>query len=368
MLLSKISLTQFRNFNSVSLENCAAINVFLGRNGSGKTSLLEAIYLFGFGRSFRSRSLSKLINKDHSQFTLFLQGSTEQGSLSHSGDVRLGMSRDDSGQQVIKANGDVVKRVSDIARLLPVQLFTPQSSDVLTGSPSERRKFLDWGLFHVEQSYYEVSNRYRRVLQQRNALLKQKGSFDDNLDRYWCEQLIRFGEMTNELRRNYISMLLPYIEENCRHFVPEFQFEFLYQQGWNKEHKLEFVLQKNSQRDRMRGFSGDGPHKADLIVKADGINASELLSRGQLRVLMAAMQLAQTQLLNAVSNRKTTFLLDDLGAELDTEKRSLFLNRLMECESQIFVTAIDQNQVALPENSSDIKVFHVEHGQVTERR
>jgi DNA replication and repair protein RecF len=129
---------------------------------------------------------------------------------------------------------------------------------------------------------------------------------------------------------------------------------------------LSDAVMKNRHRDQKNGFLSVGPHKADLRIKVQGVNAHEVLSRGQLRMLVAGMQLAQTQYLHMKTAKTSIFLLDDVGAELDEEKRKVFISRLNTSDTQLFVTAIDIKQLEFLENYNDKKVFHVEHGQVRE--
>ncbi|GGD71882.1 DNA replication/repair protein RecF [Lacimicrobium alkaliphilum] len=361
MRLDDVQISQFRNLSDVRIHPATDLNLIIGDNGSGKSSVLEAIHYLGFGRSFRTLKHTHVINKESQHFTLFCRATDESGTT-----VKLGYQRNRIGEPVIKANGEVLNRVSELARLFPVQLFMPNSSDVITGAPRMRRRFLDWGVFHVEHGFLRASVTYQNLLRQSNALLRKKSlSKDDMLD-YWLCKLGDAGEVLDRYRKAFFLSLKPYLIANLGEFLPEFCFEISYHSGWDSDNKLSDVLHLQQEKDRRFGHVSSGPHKADLRLKADGVSAHEVLSRGQLRMLMAALLLAQSQLLHRLKSRSCVFLLDDIGAELDEEKRKVFVDALLKTSAQVFITAIDKQQVSFVENYKDIKVFHVEHGQVRE--
>jgi DNA replication and repair protein RecF len=252
-----------------------------------------------------------------------------------------------------------------------VQIFTPQSTDLLLGSPTQRRRFLDWGLFHVEQSFYDLSIGYAKVLKQRNALLKmqQTGKKIDSIQLdYWSLQLAIYGEKIDEDRQKYISALKLIFKRISEQFLPEFSLEISYNRGWDKSIDFISALKEKTTYDSRMGFTSVGIHKADIKIKADGIIAIERLSRGQLRMLVAALQLSQTLHLFETTNKSGIFLLDDIGAELDLDKRKNFIEALLATNTQLFVTAIEKSHLSFVEEYNDKKMFHVEHGHVEEEQ
>jgi DNA replication and repair protein RecF len=266
---------------------------------------------------------------------------------------------------VVNINGQKSKRATDLASHLPIQIFTPQSSDLLLGAPKLRRRYLDWLLFHVEQSFNLDFQVFNRSLKQLNALYKSSHS-EQGLG-YWNQTFCEKGEEISARRASLLNeQLIVLINANLKDFLPEFSFEISYYRGWEKGHTLSEAVLKNRLRDQKNGFVSVGPHKADLRLKIQGVNAHEVLSRGQLRMLVAGMQLAQTQYLHEKTAKTSIFLLDDVGAELDEEKRKVFISRLNTSDTQLFVTAIEAKQLEFLNNYSDKKVFHVEHGQVRE--
>jgi len=360
MKLEKLLIQNFRNLSEVELEPVKDLNIIYGLNGSGKSSLLEALHYLGFARSFRTSKHQHVIQNEQDKFVLFCKAKTDQDKY------KLGIQRFRNGDVQVKLNGENKNKGSDLVKLFPVQIFTPQSSDVITGTPKLRRKFLDWGLFHVEQSFFDISSLYTRCVKQRNAVLRKATSLNRAEEDFWLAKIAEAGEQLSILRYEYLEQLKPYIETNLAKFLPEFSFKISYHRGWENELSLFDSLQKNRERDVKSRYSTIGPHKAEFKFKIDAVNAADCLSRGQLRMLMAGLQLAQTQHLNQTRSGSCIFLLDDIGAELDSVKRDLFISSLLESNAQIFVTAIDKQQINLIDNDKTKKVFHVEHGQVKE--
>ncbi|GAA0860016.1 DNA replication/repair protein RecF [Aliiglaciecola litoralis] len=364
MKLDTVQIHQFRNLANVEISPSDSLNFIFGKNGSGKSSLLEAIHYLGFGRSFRTSKHKNVIQYDAQKFSIFALSSDEKGS------VKLGMSRSTSDELVVSVNGNKSNRMSELVSQLPIQIFTPQSSELVLGSPSLRRRFLDWGLFHVEQSFGQSSQNYQKILKQKNALLR-KSSYMPASDypqqmAFWDKQIVKEGEMLTKQRKAYLEAILEHINSNLVHFLPEFSVEISYHRGWEKEATLEEAILKKSEKDIKNGYLSVGPHKADLRIRTNGVDVAEVLSRGQLRMLVAALQLAQIQFLKERTNKSTVFLLDDVGAELDETKRELFIDKLLEINSQLFISAIEKSQLPFINKYKNKKMFHVEHGRMRE--
>lgn len=362
MKLDNIQIRHFRNLNDVVLNPSPSINVLLGQNGSGKSSLLEAIHYLGYGRSFRTLRNKNVVQYNQQKFTVFCKCSQGDSVFN------LGISRSLVDETVVSLNGKRSSKIADLVSLVPLQIFTPQSSEILVGSPKLRRRYLDWGLFHVEHGFLNLANNYTKSLKHKNALLRA-AKHDEHQERqnsYWSSEVSRLGLELSLMRNNYLDRLKLYINSNLEQFIPEFNVEISYYRGWEKGLTLHESLLKNFDKDKKNGFTSVGCHKADLRLRVDGIAVSDILSRGQLRMLMAALQLAQTQLLYKELNRTCIFLLDDVGAELDESKRELFIDSLLESNNQLFVTAIEKKQLEFMTKYKYKKMFHVEHGQVKE--
>lgn len=361
MKLDNVQFSNFRNFKELSLTPNKKLNVFIGENGSGKSSILEALHYLGFARSFRTNKHKNVISTGQSAFTVFCSLSNETLSL----EQKLGISRSTDDSCIVNVNGKKSRKATDLVSHLPVQVFTPQSSDLLLGAPKLRRRYLDWLLFHVEQSFNLDIQLFGKALKHLNAIYRNPLPKQDQS--YWFDLISSKGELLTEFRTKLVSeYLIGLINSNLQDFLPEFSFEISYYRGWEKGLTLSEALIKNSEKDRRNGYVSVGPHKADLKIKSNGLPAQEILSRGQLRMFVAAMQLAQTQYLYQQTGKTSIFLLDDIGAELDQEKRKAFIDKLNQSDSQLFVTAIDINQLDFLNNYNEKTVFHVEHGQVRE--
>jgi DNA replication and repair protein RecF len=359
MKLDRVQITQFRNMDTVSFTPNANLNVFLGENGSGKSSILEAIHYLGFARSFRTTKHKNVIRQGQASFTVFC-AVTEADKKQ-----KFGISRATDDSCEISINGQKSRKATDLVSFLPIQIFTPQSSDLLLGAPKLRRRYLDWLLFHVEQSFNQDSGLFAKSLKQINALYKNRDQ--TAAASYWQDIFCKYGEVITQYRQQVLdNSLLSLINCNLKEFLPEFSFEISYYRGWDKDSSLAESLARAKDKDLRNGFVSVGPHKADLRVKTLGVAAHEVLSRGQLRMLVAAMQLAQTEYLHSQTDKSSVFLLDDIGAELDEEKRRLFIARLNTVDTQLFVTAIEGKQLEFLQSYHNKKVFHVEHGQVRE--
>ncbi len=364
MIIERIDTTNFRNSPKNSLELSANLNIFLGKNGSGKSSVIESVYLLGFGRSFRTNKLSSCIQHDANSFSLFAiaKPTTSSSSFEY---FKVGLSRTRNKEFLCQINGERGKRLTELVSLFPVQLFTPQSTDLILGSPKDRRRFLDWGVFHVEHSYSRLIRNFKTVLKQRNALLKNR-NLDLKQVSIWDQKFCDLSSDLSVMRQKYIEEFKPIFSEIQAKFLSEFQVELEYNKGWKESESLVNAMQVRFSNDRHMGITSVGPHKADIKFKIAGRDASEVLSRGQLRMIVAALLLAQTKAFNAKTGSASIFLLDDLGAELDESRRELFLDELVKTNAQVLVTAIDKEQLKFTNKYDNKKMFHVEHGSVKE--
>ncbi|WJG09461.1 DNA replication/repair protein RecF [Aliiglaciecola sp. LCG003] len=364
MKLDTVQIQHFRNLVNVDIKPSPSVNFVFGQNGSGKSSFLEALHYLGFGRSFRTLKHRNVIQSEQDRFSIFCVSSDETKSL------RLGMSRSIDDSLLVSVNGNKSNRMSELVSHIPIQIFTPQSSDLIIGSPSLRRRFLDWGLFHVEHSFAQASQNYQKLLKNKNALLRKyasqrDNSYDDQM-RFWDKQIVKEGDIITKMRKDYLNAILGHLNSNLLHFLPEFSVEISYHRGWEKDVTLEQSIFKKFDKDSRNGYLSVGPHKADLKIKTRGVDVSEVLSRGQLRMLVAALQLAQIQYLCEQTQKACVFLLDDIGAELDEQKRELFIDKLVESNTQLFITAIEKNQLLFMDKYKNKKMFHVEHGVMSE--
>ncbi|MBB3048674.1 DNA replication and repair protein RecF [Litorivivens lipolytica] len=364
MILTDIELKNFRIIESAQLSGLESVNLITGSNGSGKTSLLEAIHVLGHGRSFRTRKWQRLVRYETSAFRVIGKGSSTRG------EIRLGVERKlMESSPLVRLNGETLKATSELASVLPIQILDSAGFSLLAGPPEFRRQLLDWAVFHVEPSRFLTAwRRYQKALKHRNALLRSSGVNARALAP-WTEELATQGELIHSLRMNQLDKLLPLLLEmhsalNSDVAVPV-DVKLAYYPGWNRdESDLQTKLNKEIDRDIELGYTRDGPHRADLRVKSAGQPVAEVFSRGQLKSLVAAFRLSQAKLLRQYGI-KSVFLIDDLAAELDAERRGRFIGELLKLDCQSFFTAINEADLSSCFGSATIKRFHVEHGRVT---
>jgi DNA replication and repair protein RecF len=359
--LSRLVLTGFRNIDEASLQPSPGFNLIYGSNGSGKTSLLEAIYLLGMGRSFRSHLQKPLIAHQHNQATVFAE--TASG-------LTLGVQRPLRGAQIVKLGGKPAEGLAQLSRALPLQLINNDTFELLEGSPNERRQFLDWGVFHVEHSFLEYWRRARQALDQRNALLRAEASANEIEP--WSQELVHSADQMDQSRQRYLQQLQPIIEEQLAELGSPGgkMLTLTYWRGWDESIELGQQLKENLERDRRYGFTTVGPHKADLKFHINAQAVAEVLSRGQLKLLICHLKVAQARLLKQANGTQCLFLVDDLPAELDAENRSKACQLLASLQTQVFMTSIEPEQlapIALAQAEKEnlaLTLFHVKHGKI----
>lgn len=369
MALTRLAIQGFRNLKDLSLEFNACSNLIVGDNGSGKTSILEALYFLSHGRSFRTSTYSKTISYDERQFTVHVKRDASQQP--HVGQ-KIGLSKSLDGVTNIRIDGNPESKMSELAKHLAVQLITPDSVSFFLGGPKERRQFCDLGLFHVKQSYQEAWTRFSRVLKHRNALLKKSQNYLGKESEYWDEEFVRLAVEIDGFRREYIEQLnsrLRNLQKDYQLFTTE--VELKYSQGWRKDNDLKNELVKNYERDLKQGFTSVGPHKADLKFRVPAsvnetlrVNVADSFSRGQIKLLLYAVKVCQNQIISEYG--KTPILLvDDISSEIDEVNLGKILQLLNASRAQLVITAInDKCLTAMKPILKDIKLFHVKHGKL----
>lgn len=357
MSLLRLGIHNLRVFQQADIELSATLNLFTGANAAGKTTILEAVHLLAAARSFRSTQLSDLLREGESVFraTGILQ--TPKGQR-----IPLGIERSRAGL-IMKAAGQPVKKVSELAVWLPSQVIHPDSHLLISGGPKQRRRYLDWGLFHVEPSFFPEWQRYDRALRQRNAALKT-GRFRQ-ADQAWDPTLEQAAETIHRLRQAYVDQLSAVLPEFTRALSGDSVFGIEYQPGWDTGTPLAQVLAETLDRDRRRGFTCAGPHRAELVFTLDGRRAQHYVSRGQEKMLVIALILAQAELFSRRTGKACVILLDDLAAELDANHQQGLLDILRPMQVQLFITMVSAGGLTF-DLWPDRKVFHVEHGAVRE--
>ena len=357
MSLEKLVINQFRNISSASLNFNSKINLITGANGSGKTSLLEAIYFLGLGRSFRTHLSNRVVNYEQDKFTLF--GEINNYNLT----IPIGLQKSKKGESLLKINGVLNKKLANLTQYLPLQLITPESYTLLSGSPKNRRAFVDWGVFYHDPLFYHNWARIKRLLKQRNAALKQCNAYNEL--QVWDNELCFLSEAISKQRQTYFDLLMPLINSTIADFLPEFVITSKFFCGWDKKNKsLQDYLKDNFNRDRQLGYTTAGPQKADVRFKINGFPIADVLSRGQLKLFVYALRLAQGLFLNSFNDKQCIFLIDDFSSELDQTKQQILAKHIINSDAQLFVSVIEKNNMETL-FGQERTVFHVEHGKIT---
>ena len=365
MSLTRLQINHVRNLKQVKLRDLAQVNVFFGRNGSGKTSVLEAVHLLGMARSFRGSSVKSLIT--HGQTHCVTFGVANSPTIPGVG-ISLGVQRSLAGEAVIKVAGSPVKSLAQLVEHLPLQVINADSFELLTGSPAARRQYLDWGVFHVEHRFLEQWQRFQRCIKQRNKLLRH-GKIRDQELAVWTRDLASSGEATGDYRRNYFKLLAPRFKAIARQLLPALAdgLELRYHQGWDRQSTYESALEASVSSDMEQGYTRVGPQRADIRVLIDGRLAAETLSRGQQKLVVCGLKLAQGQLMAEYGKGSCTYLVDDLPSELDQDHSRQVCELLAAMKAQVFITCIDRADITSvwPEEDSDIALVHVEQVTIT---
>lgn len=329
--LVQLRLTHLRNLCELELAPQAGVNLVTGDNGVGKTTVLEAIYLLGRGRSFREKRAGSLVTRGKETGGVF-------GRLDCGGRQFLIGAERRHGQTRLKMDGVVVRKVSQAARALPLILFTPESHQLLDAGPEIRRRFLDWCMFHVEPTHHELLTRFQRVLQQRNHALRT----DPRSLPVWTESFTDLSARITAIR----SALLTRVMGRLHHYLPLFRLPAItldLKPGWSENRPLAELLQAGLATDLERGFTFYGPQRCDVAVRAMAKPADRILSRGQKKLLVFSLMLAAADIITAADQQDPAspiFLLDDPFSELDSTHRAQVSELLLQNPAQVFVTSI----------------------------
>lgn len=360
MRVTALDVRDVRILEAVAIEPGPALNLFLGGNAAGKTSILEAINLLATGRSFAATRTGRLVRVGHGPMRVIGRVQDAGGGRCH----RLGIERHGSGPARMRVDGRPAERMAELARLLPVVAIHPDSHQLVAGGPGERRSLLDQGLFHVEPAFHATWQRYRRALSQRNVLLRCR-SGEAEL-RPWEAELAHSGERLDAMRRAYVASLQAGVAAlSGRLLDPVDEVELVYRRGWNEDEGLADALGRLRYRDLDQRVTGVGPHRADLVFRLGGRDVRQRVSRGQQKLLVYVVRLAQARQLALAGDGTCVLLLDDLPAELDGQRRARVLETALSIGAQCFVSALERESLPVL-HAPRCSVFHVEQGTVSE--
>lgn len=358
--LTTLQLQHFRNIDHASLTLGEGLNLIVGDNAAGKTAFIEAIWTLASGRSFRTAKPQQLIQQHQSELVLFC--TLVEAEQTH----KIGLART-TDKVTLKIDGELAKTQAEMSAKLPVQLLTPESHRLLEEGPKARRQFMDWGCFHHNADFIHLWRHYQRALKQRNHALKKR--LPAPQIQLWNAPLVESAEKINLIRADYIHQLTPYLVEFCQALMPEITVkpECHYRPGWPKTaESYRQLLADNFTKDSLQGHTQYGSHRADIKFRFNGQDALMTLSRGQQKLFVCALLLAQATLFQQHSHQPVIMLIDDLPAELDAKHRETLLKLLNLLNIQHILTSTAQDLIPVlnPENA---KIWHIQHGKFTEQ-
>jgi DNA replication and repair protein RecF len=365
MHFTRVTGRNFRLFGEFELAPAPGINLILGPNAAGKTTLLEAVYALGRGRSFRAAA-PELAGPAEAGWTL-------HGRLAAPGapEKALGLGWTAEGMAIRIDQADA--GLQDLARASAVEVLEPDSHRLLDDGPVYRRRYLDWGVFHVEHRFYGAWRRFQRAQKQRNQALR--GGMDRAAVEAWNDEIAAAGEEVHGYRAALVEALQAPLREQVAALLGPLEWALELRRGWSADHTLAESLRAHYETDRRRGTTVAGPHRAELKLRLDGLSPKHQASRGQQKMLIAALLLAQASLIRQRTGRQPVLLLDDFPAELGPAFQQALLAALARHGGQCFVSSIERTPALArigagalenaPPGAPENAVFHVEHGAVS---
>ena len=359
MRVAHLDITGFRNLQPVRMDCSPGLNLLIGPNASGKTSLLEALYFLGRGRSFRARLPKELIQTGAAAFRIVATMSGNDGRR-----IPVGIERTPR-ELTARIGGVPTRSLAELARQTPVLLLNPDSHRLLEDGPQQRRRFMDWGLFHHEPGFLDAWRRYGVALRCRNAALRS-GSAHRAVDA-WDGELAAAAILLDQWRERFCKALEGALERFSPETLAMDGVQVDYRRGWPLEPpERGFVewLRTGRDQDRQQSHTRIGPHRADFAMRIAGRPPAEALSRGQQKLLVIALVLAQADLYQRHVGDACILLIDDLPAELDPANRARVMQTLAALDAQLFVTAIEPG---LLDSAAwrEARTFHLASGEIT---
>ncbi|MHB1512130.1 MAG: DNA replication/repair protein RecF [Acidiferrobacter sp.] len=344
MDITALDFKDVRCLQSIEWSPSPGMNLIVGANGAGKTSLLEGISLAGTGKTLRSGSVRAAIAHGRERLS---------ARLSFGEGLAAGKLRYERGtsEKIWVLDDSAVKSAAEVYERLPLMIFSPESHYAMLQEANARREVVYWLMFHVEPFFLDTWRRYQRLLRQRNAALRMR----DRNYRAFDPGLVQLSAVLADMwQRAAQALEAPFAELVERQRLGG-EAQLVLRPGWQGD-SLAAALEVNRETDERLGYTLAGPHRADVGFKLNGRPIQEVASHGQQKILMSAWRLAVVMVVVA-AGKHPVLLLDDLAAELDAERRASFFGTLTDIGLQTFVTAIDQASFPSPAT-----VFHVEHG------
>jgi len=348
LYLSFLKASNFRCFANIELEFDQKYNLIYGENGSGKTSILEAISYLGRGRSFRTNNVSEIVKWKTDDLLVYGK------IISANSESSIGIMNGRSGLES-SVNGDHTKGIAGLAHSLPFQIIDPNTHNLIGGGPEARRQYLDWILFHVEPGYIDIWRKYKKNLKQRNVLLKSHKNKSEIQN--WDQGLAQLGEKISLMRDEIFILLEPVLMEFANELL-DTDISLHINRGWSRGLALLDSLSDNINQDIQYKSTQLGPHRADIKVSLNMGAAKKHISRGQQKLLACAFINASIELVQSYIDKPILLLLDDPKAELDNNSTKKLVKQVCSLNSQVIATSIEPDESLF---GSGTKLFHVEH-------
>ena len=364
MKVLRLQFENFRNLTNGEIFPCDKVNVIYGDNAQGKTNLLEAIWLFCGGHSFRGAKENELIKFDDNFFKL----SMDFHSCERDQSAEIPFSQN---KKKIKLNDVEKNSASYLTEVFSCVVFSPENMTLVKRGPSLRRKFLDGAISQQRIRYAATLAKYNQIINQRNSLLKDIFKHKELKDTLpiWDDSLAFCGAIILKERIEYIKELKEYAKkyhDDISNGSEELSIEYISNCSADENDTLEELTEKlrtsyekSRNEDYHTGYTNIGPHRDDMDIKINGISAKTFGSQGQQRSAVLSLKLAQAQMLSIKNNEKPVVLLDDVLSELDTKRQDFLLNKVE--DYQVFVTCCEESNKEQLKNG---KVFYINHGEV----
>jgi DNA replication and repair protein RecF len=368
MVLQKLQLTNFRNYNREEIDFRSGTNILFGRNGQGKTNILESLYYLALTKSFRTNSDQNLILTTENYFRIEGEFKTEKGrKLSSS------IAYSASEGKRLNLNNQKISKFVDYIGTIPLVLLAPSDLGISQGGPHQRRQFIDIMLSQASQLYLHSLLQYRRALKQRNLLLQQN-NIDDAVMAAWDQALIQHGTAIIEKRLETIAEL----DQRVKQFYLKLsggtdQVKLIYQTSFTlkKEAKLEEAflegLNKNAEKDRQSGTTSCGPHRDEILFLINGKPLRWMGSQGEHKTFIIALKMAEYEYLGSNQKSLPLLLFDDIFGELDQNRIKNMIGSLNQI-GQVFITTTSPNFFdKVEEWDNDTSFYEIREGQVAEK-
>lgn len=362
MYIKKIKLENYRNYKEIELEFDKNVNIILGENAQGKTNLIEAIYISSMGKSFRTSKDKETIkfDKEMCRITTFYNKYDEDRSVE--------IAINNAGKKAIKVDGVTVKKLSELMENILTVIFSPEDLKIIKEDPSKRRNFLDRELCQLKISYYNNLSSYKKVLMQRNTYLKESNIDIQMLD-VFNVQLANHGAKIIKERVNFVKKLnniSKKLHSEITNKKESIDIKYIsnipVDEDVNKiEENFLNALKKSESQDMIYKNTSRGPHKDDLKVMVNNIDAKKYGSQGQQRTAALALKLAEINLIIEEKEETPILLLDDVMSELDSERQKYLVSSLDKL--QIFLTTTELVE-EVKDNLPNGKIINVKKGEI----